>query len=121
MTLDVLLVLYLFASLLHFVHNATYIAAYPNLPSWITPTGIYATWVGITSLGVAGYVLHRKRFRLAGKVLLCVYAAAGLAGLLHYALAPAGAHTHGMNFTIGVEAAVATALLIHVLRKVRLR
>ncbi len=113
--MEMLLVLYLGASLLHFVHNAEFARDYPNLPVWVVRSSVYLTWLGITVCGVLGYVLYRLGFRILGLVVLCLYAAAGLDGLLHYTLAPMGAHTHGMNFTIWFEVVVAAVLLIYLL------
>jgi hypothetical protein len=118
-TLEVLLAVYLGASLLHFIHNAENVQAYPNLPGWITRSSVYATWLGITAGGVLGYVLFRFYFRLLGLIVLCLYAAAGLDGLLHYLLAPMGAHTRGMNLSIWFEVVVAAILLIYLLSTAR--
>jgi hypothetical protein len=113
-TLEALLLVYMGASLIHFVHNAEYVQAYPNLPGWITRFSVYGTWIGITAGGLIGYVLYRFfKLRLAGLIALCLYAAAGLDGLLHYLLAPVSAHTHGMNFTIWFEVLVASILLAY--------
>ena len=114
-TLEILLALYLGASLLHFMHNAEFVAAYPNLPEWITRSSVYLTWLGITAVGAAGYLLLRFKLRVVGLVLLCLYAVAGLDGLLHYTRAPIGAHTHAMNMTIWFEVVVAAALLLYLL------
>jgi len=111
--LEVLFLLYLVASLLHFAHNAEFVQAYPNLPSWITRTGVYLTWLAITGVGVLGYVLRRFGLRVVGFALLCIYAAVGLDGLLHYTRAPFHAHSHGMNFTIWFEVVVAAMLLLY--------
>jgi hypothetical protein len=120
-TLEVLLLVYCAASLLHFVHNAEYVQAYPNLPGWITRSGAYGAWLGITAGGLLGYVLYRFRPRILGWFLLCLYAALGLDGLLHYVLAPMGAHTHAMNFTIWFEVVVAAILLLYLLVTARKR
>ncbi len=109
-----LLLLYLGASLAHFTHNAEYLAAYPNLPPWLTRGGVYLAWIGETSLGILGYVLYRFGWRLAGLALVGVYAAVGFDGLLHYTRAPLDAHTAAMNFTILFEVVVAALLLIRV-------
>ena len=111
--LEALLLLYLAASLIHFTHNAEFVHVYPNLPAWITRSSVYLAWLAITAVGLAGYLLHRYSRRLAGWVLLCVYAAVGLDGLLHYTRAPISAHTHGMNFTIWFEVMVASLLLLY--------
>jgi hypothetical protein len=109
-----LLLLYAAASLLHFVHNAEYLADYPNLPDWLTRSRVYFAWLGVAAIGAVGYVLHRRDHAL-GLVLLGVYAALGLDGLLHYGRAPLAAHTAAMNFTIGFEVAAAALLLVAVL------
>jgi hypothetical protein len=114
-TLEMLLVLYLRASLLHFIHNAEFAQDCPNLPGWVDRSSVYLTWLGITAGGALGYVFCRLGFRVSGLIALCLYAAAELDGLLHYTLAPMGAHTHGMNFTIWFEVVVAAILLIYLL------
>jgi len=101
--LSVLLLLYCSSSLLHFWHNAEYVADYPNLPGWITEASVYATWVAIGLVGLTGYLLLRRRHTMVGLGLLALYAAFGFDGLLHYTRAPMSAHTVGMNVTIWAE------------------
>jgi hypothetical protein len=110
-----LLALYTLASLIHFAHNAEFLSAYPNLPSSFTRSGVYFVWFGLASIGIVGYALYRYRWRLAGLLLLGLYAALGLDGLLHYTRAPLDAHTGMMNFTIWFEVITAAALLLVVL------
>jgi hypothetical protein len=107
-----LLLLYCLASLVHFVHNAEFLTDYPNLPTWLTRAQVYAVWVGITAIGVVGYLLARAGFPRAGLSLLTVYAALGLDGLAHYTRAPFAAHTATMNFTILFEVCAAVAVLV---------
>ena len=99
------------AALLHFVHNAIYLHDYPNLPAWLTAAGVYAAWCGTTVVGVVGYWLYRHASRGAGLVVIAIYAALGLGGLDHYAVAPISAHSLMMNLSIVVEAVCAVALL----------
>lgn len=106
-----LLLLYGATSLLHFAHNARYLADYPNLPAWLSRGDVLLSWCGITLLGVAGFVLYRGAHGAFGLVLLCAYAVVGFDGLLHYARAPMGAHTAMMNFTIWAEVLAAALLL----------
>jgi hypothetical protein len=106
-----LLLLYLAASLLHFVHNAEYLADYPNLPAWLSRADVYLAWLGQAAVGVVGYVLYRIGWRLSGLLLIGAYAAFGFDGLLHYTRAPFAAHTAAMNLTIGFEVAAAVLLL----------
>ena len=108
----VLMLVYAAASLLHFVHNAVFIADYPNLPGWISASGIYLTWFGITAIGIIGYLLVRSGKYLLGLVTIAVYGIFGLDGLDHYLLAPISAHSLMMNLTIWLEAGSALIVLI---------
>ena len=117
-----LLLLYLAASLLHFTHNAEYLAEYPNLPVWLDRADVYLAWLGLAAVGMAGWMLQRIGWRIAGLLLIGVYAAFGFDGLLHYTPAPIGAHTAAMNFTIWFEVLAAALLLLAVLAQfVKLR
>jgi len=109
-----LLLLYLAASLLHFTHNAEYLADYPNLPVWLDRADVYLAWLGLAAVGMAGWMLQRIGWRIAGLLLIGVYAVFGFDGLLHYTRAPMGAHTAAMNFTIWFEVAAAALLLLAV-------
>lgn len=108
------MILYLAASLLHFAHNAEYLADYPNLPAWLTRSQVYVTWFCITAVGVLGYILYRRARQLTGLAVLAVYAVLGFDGLLHYSRAPFTAHTMAMNLTIWSEVVAAGLLLITV-------
>jgi hypothetical protein len=110
-----LLVAYCAASLLHFAHNAEYLADYPNLPVWLSRSEVYFAWLAIVAIGVLGYLLYRRGHRLIGLVTLAIYASLGFDGLLHYARAPLADHTTAMNLTIWVEVVAAALLLIAVL------
>ena len=109
-TLLALVMTHAAASLLHFVHNATFLADYPNMPIWITPGGIYAVWLAEAAVGAAGVWLF-LRGRMIGLALIAIYAALGFAGLDHYMLAPISAHTLAMNATIWLETATGVVLL----------
>jgi hypothetical protein len=111
-----LLVTYCAASFLHFVHNAEYLADYPNLPSWLSRSQIYLAWLAILAIGILGYVLYRRGKYLIGLALLAVYAGLGFDGLLHYARAPFTAHTTAMNVTIWSEVVAAVLLFIAVMK-----
>ena len=110
-----LLLLYCGASVLHFTHNAEYLAEYPNLPEWISRASIYMAWCAIFGVGLLGYVLFRRGHTGPGLALLASYAAFGLDGLLHYGRAPMSSHTFGMNFTIWFEVVMAALSLAAVL------
>jgi hypothetical protein len=112
--LAVLLFAYATASLVHHVHNAEFLADYPNMPAWITRSTVYAAWLGETMLGGAGYLLLRRGQPAFGLGVIAVYAALGFDAFGHYALAPAGAHTAAMNATIWLEAAAAALVFVAV-------
>jgi hypothetical protein len=106
-----LMLIYCAASLVHFVHNAEFLADYPNMPAWLSRAGVYAAWLGLTVVGGIGYVLVHRGHRLAGLGLVAVYALLGLDSLGHYALAPMSAHSAAMNLTILMEVISAAVLL----------
>lgn len=109
-----LLALYAGASLLHFTHNAEYLAEYPNLPAAWTRAEVYLAWCGVMAVGLLGYGLYRGGFNRVGLTLLGIYGGLGFAGLLHYTRAPVAHHSPVMNFTIWLEIAAATVFLINV-------
>ena len=106
-----LVVIHAAASLLHFVHNATFLADYPNMPDWITPGGVYAVWLGEAAIGAAGVILLMRGRTMIGLALIAIYAVLGLGGLDHYTLASISAHTLAMNATIWLETATGLILL----------
>ena len=99
------------ASLVHHFHNAVYLREYPNLPASLSVARVYAAWHVTAIVGGVGYGLLRSGREIAGLLILAVFAALGLLGLAHYALAPPSAHTLAMTATILVEVATAVLLL----------
>lgn len=108
----VLVALYFVASLVHFSHNAEYLAFYPNMPSWLTRENVYVVWLGITGVGVAGFAFLHLGWKIAGALCLAVYGALGLDGLGHYSLALCSEHTIAMNATIWAEAVTGVGLAV---------
>lgn len=106
-----LLLLYCGASLLHFAHNAEYLADYPNLPAWISRASVYFSWCAISAIGLCGYLLYLRSRSPLGLLLLAVYTTIGFDGLLHYGRAPISAHTLSMNLTIFTEVVCAALAL----------
>ena len=110
--IQALLAVYFVATLAHFVHNAEFIAFYPNMPAWLTRENVYLAWLAVTSVGVAGVVAARFGLSALGALLMGAYGALGLDGLAHYSLALCSEHTLAANLTIWFEAA--TGLLLAV-------
>jgi hypothetical protein len=111
-----LLVAYGLASLVHFIHNAEFLADYPGMPSSWTREGVYLVWLAMTLIGVVGWLLATRGFQVAGLLLVALYAVCGLDSLGHYVLAPLSAHTAAMNSTILLEVTAAALVLAETLR-----
>ena len=110
--LGICLLIYAAASLLHHVHNAEYLAEYPNMPAALSPAKVYLAWAIEMAVGLGGYVLLRLGHCRLGLALIALSALAGFAGLDHYVIAPFTAHTATMHLTIGIEVAAAAVLLL---------
>ena len=106
-----LLLVYGGASLVHFTHNAEYLADYPNMPTWLSPSVIYGAWIATTALGICGYLLLRWGYRALGFCVIAAYAAIGFDSLTHYMVAPFEHHTVTMHVTIWLEVGAAGTLL----------
>jgi len=106
--------LYAAATLLHFAHNAEYLAQYPNLPPSWSRAEVYAAWSALMTLGLLGYGLYAAGHRRSGLTIVGAYAALGFGGLLHYTRASMAHHSTMMNVTIWVEAGAAILLLAKV-------
>jgi len=115
--LPILLLFYAAASLVHFIHNAEFLGDYPGMPASWTREGVYAVWMAITLIGLVGWLLATRGYRIAGLLLLVLYALCGMDSLGHYLLAPMSAHTAGMNSTIVVEVIAAALVLAQALRQ----
>jgi hypothetical protein len=107
-----MVVAYAVCSLVHFTHNAEFLAEYPNMPAWLSRGGVYLAWLGLSAVGALGYFLVRGGYRVAGLFLLAAYGFLGLDSLGHYTLAPFAAHTAMMNATIAADVTAAALVLI---------
>ena len=105
------------ASLIHFVHNAEHLQEYPNLPESWTRLGVYLAWVGMTVVGVGGWLAYRQGQEIVGLWVLGGYALLGVGSVGHYVVAEVTAHTWGMNATILAEVTTALLVLAAVMRR----
>ena len=110
--LGVFSVVYLVASLIHFVHNAVYLEQYPGLPASWTPIGVFLAWCGLTLVGAAGWLLLLRRRLFIGLSIVLVYAMLGMDSLGHYVVASVSAHTWMMNSTIVLEVTAASLVFL---------
>jgi hypothetical protein len=107
-----LIALYTAASLIHFVHNAEYIAFHPNMPLWITSATVYKAWLAIAAVGLIGIGFWKIGWPVIGAVLVALYGALGIDGLAHYSLALCSEHSLAANVTIWFEVITGTALML---------
>lgn len=114
--LAVLTLLYTAASLIHFIHNAEFLADYPGLPSSWTRAGVYAAWLGMACVGAIGLFLLTRGLTVFGLLAIGVYAVSGMDSLGHYVVAPFSAHTAAMNVTILLEVGTAMVLFVEVVK-----
>ena len=109
-----LLGFYIAASLLHFAHNAEFLAQYPNLPVSWSRADVYLAGCAVTTVGILGYGLFRGGYSRVGLTVLAIYGGLGFAGLLHYTRAPIAHHSATMNLTIWSEVVAAAVFLVNV-------
>ena len=104
--------LYFVASVVHFAHNAEFIAFYPGMPAWLTREEVYLSWLAISGVGLAALLADRIGWSILAAILLATYGAFGLDGLAHYTLALCSDHTLATNLSIWFEATAGLALLL---------
>lgn len=117
-TLFVLLCIYAITSLIHFAHNAEFLADYSNPPASWSRLDVYLAWVAMTAVGVVGWILLSRGRRISGLLLLTMYAALGFDSLGHYVVAPISMHSPAMNWTIIAEVIAAAFVLGEVTRQI---
>ena len=110
--IQVLFLIFFISNLIHFVHNAEYIAFYPGLPAWLTREKVYLAWVAGVSLGLSGLLLARTRFKPIGVALVAAYGATGIDGLAHDMVGLCSEHTLATNLTIWFEVLAGMTLLL---------
>jgi hypothetical protein len=114
--LAVTILVYAAASLIHFIHNAEFLADYPGLPTTWTRAGVYLAWIAMTAVGALGLFLLRRGVTLIGLLVLAIYALLGMDSLGHYVIAATSAHTSAMNVTILFEVGAGALVFIEAMR-----
>jgi hypothetical protein len=111
--------LFLACTLMHFVHNAEFLADYPNMPKSVSRGDVYLVWLALAATGVTGYLLRVRGHRWAGTSALVLATVMAFDSLGHYWLAPFSAHNAAMNATILADVASAALLLAVTLSALR--
>lgn len=110
----ILLIINVISTILHYTDNFMYNDQYPE-PAWITPNGIYISWIVLTLFGVAGYFLYVKDiFRLA-YLCLGIYSLTGISSIAHYFFPAIEAYSLKMNVLIWSDAIAGISLLFFIL------
>lgn len=115
-SLLILVISFALASLIHFIHNAEFLGDYPGLPDSWSRAGVYLAWGGMTVVGGVGCVLLFRGHKIAGLLIVAVYALLGIDSLGHYVVAPVSSHTWAMNVTILLEVTAAVLLFVECIR-----
>ncbi len=102
---------YFWASLIHFSHNAEFIAIYPGMPQWLTRETVYLAWLGVCTVGALALLAARFKHAFVAALAFAAYGALGIDGLAHYTLALCSEHSLGANLTIWFEVLMGAALL----------
>ena len=98
MPIPILFAFYSLASLIHFGHNAEYIAFYPGLPAWMTRESVYLAWLAVASVGLLAIAANWSGCKRIAAVLVFIYGLLGTDGLLHYTLALCSEHTLALEY-----------------------
>src|SRR5262245_29054182 len=81
--LIILILASLLSTLIHNIDNYIHFDHYPQ-PSWITPWGVFRSWILWTIFGVAGYLLYKRQRFWSAHICLIIYSTCGLSSLVHY-------------------------------------
>lgn len=108
--LRVLLIASIISTAIHFVDNYRYFEHYPQ-PDWITPPGVYRSWILWTLSAVAGYWLYQHNRVGLSHLCLVIYSTCGLSSLAHYLYGHLSEFTPKMHLFILTDAMAGFAIL----------
>lgn len=108
--LKIFLVVSMVSTLIHNVDNYLRFDLYPQ-PDWITPGGIFRSWLLWTSLGIAGYLLYKNQRFWLSYICLIIYSTCGLSSLAHYLYGNMDEFSFFMHFFILADGLTGSAVL----------
>lgn len=106
----ILLVMNFVSTSLHYTDNFLDFDKYPS-PAWITPKGVYISWIALTLFGMTGYFLYSKTAFWAAYICLSIYSLTGISSLGHYFFPATEALSVKMNVFIWLDAIAGISLL----------
>ena len=68
---------------MHYTDNAIFLEDYPE-PSWITTSGVFISWVIMTSIAIMSYWLYARQNFWSSYLFLSIYSITGLSSPAHY-------------------------------------
>ena len=81
--LQIILVVNIIITSLHYTDNALNVDLYPE-PDWITTSGVFLTWGVMSAIGILGYWLYNQQKYWLSYLFLGIYAGTGLSSVAHY-------------------------------------
>lgn len=109
----ILVLLNIFVSLGHYVHNIIFLPDYHE-PLWITPALIDSLWLVMTPFSCIGYWMFIKNKARLSYLLFYVYCGLSLLVLGHYWITPIGKLSLFINVVIFSEAIAAVVLATYI-------
>ncbi|MGB8697955.1 MAG: hypothetical protein WCD18_00935 [Thermosynechococcaceae cyanobacterium] len=105
-----ILLLNLVSTGIHYWDNYVGFDHYP-MPAWITPNGVWISWLVLTVFGCVGYWLYRQQKFWLAYACLAIYAIAGVSTPGHYVYAPLNHFSLKMNVMILSDGLVGASLI----------
>lgn len=106
----ILLVINFVSTSLHYTDNFLDFDKYPS-PAWITPDGVYISWIALTLFGILGYFLYNKNAFWAAYFCFGIYSLTGISSLGHYFFPATEALSLKINAFIWLDAIAGISLL----------
>ncbi len=106
----ILLVMNFVSTTLLYTNNFLDFDKYPS-PAWITPNGVYMSWIALTSIGTTGYFLYIKNILWLAYFCLGIYSLTGISSLGHYFFPATKALSVKMNALTWLDASANISLL----------
>lgn len=104
----------------HYSDNYLNFDSYPQ-PESLQRWHVYAGWLVLTAIGVAGYALYERGHALPSYVCLVVYSYTGLSSLGHYLYGSMGEFTAKQHVFIAVDGLAGAAVITFVVWSVLMR